>query len=386
MRAVTETGITSRRRVAGRLRSTCLASVLVLGFSYGSSATAVAGGTWAGSPQPHAHSAASALADLTGTWENIANTHGSPPWQLVASNGLQALEAHWHGGPGYHENLVGEFHGTLSADGTSYKGPYSITEADPLHPSTGTATFTIQNANRIKLDIGAESIVFTRLGGAPSQTPAPTVVPAPSGWDATTAAVGAVPGGAAVNTSPALGTAKQVTMVAAGLSVEDAVVLAGLKHACYEDFVSALFGIKEKGDYRRAANGRLELYWERHVTSLSTALSNLALCLAIVEALEAAASAASVPHAAPHAARTGCRNVAVTASLNPRGRKPRIKSLHFGAGKLHVSCKTVPGAIAVTYKSSVPLRTLVGPRLQVGVAFGKRDSAGEPVAFSYHKG
>jgi hypothetical protein len=42
-----------------------------------------------------------------------------------------------------------------------------------------------------------------------------------------------------------------------------------------------------------------------------------------------------------------------------RGRKPRIRSLHFGAGKLHVSCKTVPGAIAVTYKSGVPLRTLV---------------------------
>jgi hypothetical protein len=49
-------------------------------------------------------------------------------------------------------------------------------------------------------------------------------------------------------------------------------------------------------------------------------------------------------------------------------------------------CKTVPSAIAVTYKSSVPLRTLVGPRLQVGVAFSTKDSAGEPVAFSYHKG
>jgi hypothetical protein len=386
MRAVRKAGITSERRVARRLRSACLATALVLGLSYGSSATAVAGGTWAGSPAPRAHSAASAVPDLTGTWENIANTHGSPPWQLVASNGLKNLEAHWHGGPGYHEHLVGELHGTLSADGTYYEGPYSITEADPLHPSTGTAKFTIQNANRIKLDIGAESIVFTRLGAAPSQTPAPTVVPAPNGWDATTAAIGAVPGRAAVNTSPPLGTAKQVTMVAAGLSVEDAVVLAGLKHACYADFLNQILSVKYTTKLREAADHHFEEKEERLVTSLGTALSNLALCLVIVEAMTAAASSASVPHAGAHAARTGCRSVAVATVLNPRGRKPRIKSLHFSAGKLHVSCKTVPGAIAVTYKSSVPLRTLVGPRLQVGVAFSKKDSAGEPVSFSYHKG
>src|ERR1700730_3011265 len=183
MGTVAETGITGKRRVARRLPSTCLAGVLVLGLSYGSSVTAVAGGTWAGSPEPRAHSASSAVPDLTGTWENVKNTHGSPPWQLVASNGLKNLEAHWHGGPGYHEHLSGEFHGTLSPDGTYYEGPYSISEETP-HPSTGTAKFTIQTSNRIKVDIGTESIVFTRLGAAPSPSPTgvtPISTPPPIG-------------------------------------------------------------------------------------------------------------------------------------------------------------------------------------------------------------
>jgi hypothetical protein len=171
---------------------------------------ATGAGAWAGSTAPRAHSAENAVPDLTGTWENIANTHGSPPWLLNASNGLKNLEAHWHGGPGYHENLSGEFHGTLSADGTSYEGPYSITEADPNHPSTGAAKFTIQNANRIKLDIGAESIVFTRLGAALSPSPgAVTPTSTPPALGKTTLYEAPAPGATASNPLPRVAAVKE---------------------------------------------------------------------------------------------------------------------------------------------------------------------------------
>ena len=130
---------------------------------------ATGAGAFTGSPEPRAHNAANAVPDLTGTWEPVKSPHGTPPWQLTASNGLKNLEAHWHGGPGPHETLVGEFHGTLSATGTLYEGPYKITEAGNPNPSEGTAKFVlIEGANRIKLYIGTEEIVFSRLGAAPS--------------------------------------------------------------------------------------------------------------------------------------------------------------------------------------------------------------------------
>jgi hypothetical protein len=66
---------------------------------------------------------------------------------------------------------------------------------------------------------------------------------------------------------------------------------------------------------------------------------------------------------------TDCGGPSVRFALKGHGRKTKIKSVHVRAGKLHVSCAITTGGIAVTFstRSSKPLRTLVGARLQVAV-------------------
>jgi hypothetical protein len=85
---------------------------------------------------------------------------------------------------------------------------------------------------------------------------------------------------------------------------------------------------------------------------------------------------------------TDCGGPSVSFALKGHGRKTKIKSVHVGAGKLHVSCAITTGGIAVTFstRSSKPLRALVGARLQLAVLRGKHDAPGGQLSFSYHKG
>jgi hypothetical protein len=160
------------RRSIGTWRALCgiAFSLLTLGVATGA-------GAWAVSPSPHAHTAQT-VPDLTGKWSNRADKSGSPPWQLTSSNTLQTLNAKWSGGPG-HSQLRGSFEGTLSQSGgvAVYSGPYKITE--PPNPNTfaGTAYFTIENANQIKIDIGAEKLIFIRVAGTARPEVTPTSTP-----------------------------------------------------------------------------------------------------------------------------------------------------------------------------------------------------------------
>jgi hypothetical protein len=116
--------------------------------------------------------------DLTGMWRNRADKLGSPPWQLTTSNNLQTLNANWSGGPG-HSKLRGAFEGTLSQSGGAavYSGHYKVTEEPNPNASEGTAYFTLESANQIKIDIGAENLIFIRVGGTSQPAVTPTSTP-----------------------------------------------------------------------------------------------------------------------------------------------------------------------------------------------------------------
>jgi hypothetical protein len=396
--AVTETGISSKGRVARGLRVACLMSGLLLALSCGSSVTAVAGETWAGSHELHAHSAESTVPDLTGTWENIANAHGSPPWRLTASNGLKNLEAHWHGGPGYHENLVGEFHGTLSADGIHYEGRYSITEGDPLHPSTGTAKFTIQNANRIKLDIGAEGIVFVRLGAppVPSPSPAPKVelVETPSALGQTVTAPAPPPGSAALTSSPALAGLGAVEAKVGGLSPNDTVfvatALAAVRAHVEQECFLMTTRILVKHIEDEAVKGKLELQSQIDKFSEEYGQKFLLFSAYCVAAnYDREFERALNKDAMASAASSRCPVLPVALAARRSHGKTHLTSARIRRAKgVSVSCSTSGGAVKlrIASKSGKPLRKYLGSRLVLGVARGSSDPTGGQLSFSYHKG
>jgi hypothetical protein len=114
-------------------------------------------------------SPASGPPDLTGAWRNVQDPVSAPAWQLTTSNDRQTLDVTWTGGAG-HPNLRGSFHGTLATvNGKSvYSGSFHIVE-ESVHVD-GTATFTIDTANRIEIDLrpngsGQPShYVFARVG------------------------------------------------------------------------------------------------------------------------------------------------------------------------------------------------------------------------------
>ncbi len=87
--------------------------------------------------------------DITGSWANKQAPTVGPPWQLTTSNGRQTLDATWTGGPG-HGGLRGSFHGSLTA-ANAYTGTFRVTEASTV--VTGTATFTIESASQIEIDL-----------------------------------------------------------------------------------------------------------------------------------------------------------------------------------------------------------------------------------------
>jgi hypothetical protein len=97
--------------------------------------------------------------DLTGAWRNRDDLV-SPAWQLTVSGDRQTLDASWTGGPG-HTGLRGSFHGALTQSGGSYayQGTFQVTEGATV--STGPASFTIDNANQIEVNLQAN-------GGQPS--------------------------------------------------------------------------------------------------------------------------------------------------------------------------------------------------------------------------
>jgi hypothetical protein len=188
-----------------------------------------------------------------------------------------------------------------------------------------------------------------------------------------------------MNSSPLLGNATSVTATELGLTPEDYVVLAGLKHSCYASFVLGLLGTRKRvSGYQ---GGILKSYDQLVGLNIPELLANLEFCLAFVDVLAAAASTASVAHPAAVASQAGCGAADVRFVLRGQGRATKITGFHVGAGQLHVSCATVAGGLALTFSTaaSTPLRTLVGPRLQLAVLRGKHDAAGGRLSFSYHK-
>jgi hypothetical protein len=326
--------------------------------------------------------AAASANTRSGTWDRAGVGNFD-----ITQNGT-AITGAWHWGTG------GTLQGTLQPDGsvvgTWSGGSSSVTSGsinwNPLSADGKSFTGTTSYGSETRSWGGAcVSGPCTNNGtAAPSPAPTVVVVPPASQWGAAVAGtVGS--GGAAMNSSPLLGNATSVTATELGLTPEDYVVLAGLKHSCYASFVLGLLGTRKRvSGYQ---GGILKSYDQLVGLNIPELLANLEFCLAFVDVLAAAASTASVAHPAAVASQAGCGAADVRFVLRGQGRATKITGFHVGAGQLHVSCATVAGGLALTFSTaaSTPLRTLVGPRLQLAVLRGKHDAAGGRLSFSYHK-
>ena len=256
-------------------------------------------------------------------------------------------------------------------------GPHET--AVTLLPNDGRpgATATVQ------IGFGAGFVTYTYEAGGAAAIPPPVVAPTPTAFDQKVSVPAPAPGGVALGKSPPLGNAKSVTATTGGLTVEDVQVIAGLRHACYADFITGLSLTRKFQPTLKIVNGRIEheLFTdiEANVPQL---LSNLAFCLAFVDAFETAARASARSAVAVDAA--ACHGFGATVTKVGHRAKNRL----IRTGALRVRCKRVAGGLAVTYstRSHQPLRRIVGSRLRVGVFRGAKDPAGGQLTFSYHKG
>ena len=261
------------------------------------------------------------------------------------------------------------------------------------YESSDTLTITIR-------EVGGAEITYVYKRAAPAcpgsganasaeeKCPEVKSIPAPAGFDTTISRPAPAPGDAAATKSPPLGDAKTVTATVQGLSAEDAVVLAGLKKACYSNFVRALTPPKEAKI--RIIKDRIESYYEQPEVDVPKALSDLTFCLAFAEALVIEAANSSTNGSDPGAAgaRARCRGAGVKYTLEGTGRNTKVKSLRLTSGKLRVSCKRVRNGLKIKYstESGGPLRRAVGKRLRLVVMRSEDDPPGGKLSFRYHKG
>jgi len=305
--------------------------------------------------------------DLTGYWRNKPDTV-SPPWHLVASNSLLTLDATWTGGAG-HTGLHGSFHGSLFLTGGVYEydGSFYVTETGNPNPSSGSATFTIDNANQIRIDFqGAnpQHYVFVRVGASAEIVPQPAsgateAVQSPSDLPATATS-------ASVDVSSSSGNLSG-DAVAAGGDVET-FQQTKTRVGQFVAFCWLTYDFKDK-------NG--------NVKNLSPA-QQLIACSALARLLIIASHRFAVsaqPLASPNAlalqsgavplsaANRGCRELVIP--IGVRTSKGRIVSIgkakhaSLTASSVRYSCSVSGGTVKITIKGHKSLRKSLGKRLQL---------------------
>jgi len=322
--------------------------------------------------------------DLTGYWRNKYDT-SSPPWRLVASNGLQTLDATWTGGPG-HTGLHGSSQGSLALVGGvyDYTGPFVVTEAGTT--VNGTMTFTIVTANQIGIDIYANGklpqfYTFVRVGGSAEAVPQP----APGATEAIQSPqdLSANADTASVDVSSSSGDLSGDAVAAQGDVATDKQLSRALG-----DLVAWCWLTVDFHD----ANG--------NVIDVSPALQ-LKACTVLIRSLVFGGKpyAATVgspnpfalqsdPAVLSSAAGRGCRELAIPIDI--RTRKGRIltigkaKHAKLTASSVRYTCSASGGTVKITIKAHKSLRKALGKRLHpVVVRAGQAPPASGNLTFTF---
>jgi hypothetical protein len=366
-------GISGRGRVAQALRATCFASIVALALSCTSSASAALADTW------------------EGTWERTE----LPGKHLFLTQTGSAVSGSYDWNDASGRVLEGKVSGATLTAGfkeTHYEGSFILTLAGKRFSGSYTGK-NRDTGGSIEGPFDGTCVAGACLAnGAPlpeSGAPAPTVVAAPSSWNATSAAVGVLPGGAAASASPPLGNTLRATATAYGLDPED-VAYALLKSAKAYCYLKAARRLAQAAYHDQA-----ELLTLKERDALQPALLNVGFfevgfeltdCLALAEravAEELAATASVHPTAAAACPLTG-----VQIKAKRINGKRRTVGFAIASDKdVAVSCSYKAGVLTlrVASRSGKPLRRLIGPRLAIGVAHSRRRPT-EKVSFRYHKG
>jgi hypothetical protein len=348
-----------------------------------------AGGAVALANSHDVHGAGVTVPDLTGLWRNVNDPSSAPAWQLTASNGRQTLDATWRGSTATgHPDLRGTFHTTLTQSNV-YTGRYHVTE-DAV-TSDGDMTVKVDSANQIEFTLqpdgggAAQNYTFRRVGNAP---PSIGVARTPA-FDLFGTVAAPPPGGEAVDASPQLGNATDVTATETGVSPDDvafyaAAVIQIARHLCYLEAFRNL-----ASSVRGAKPGTVDTltYIRALEEGGADVFLDVAACMASADTIGNVLDSliATTPAAAAQQAASACRTTPVTLTVRSR----RVRKLSVGGIKgVSVRCTLNSGTLKlrVHSKSGKPLRKLVGKRLFVGVRRSKHDSAGGQMGFMFHKG
>ena len=324
------------------------------------------------------------VSDLTGSW---TDSNGSP-YQLQSSSDRRTLTASWHG-TGTHSTRTGSFNGTLNSAGTAYTGPMQVSEAG--NPAVnGTMTMTIVSANELSVSYQQDNGVsgnFTLKRSAPAPSAVSIRVARTPAFDALATVPAPPPGGEAVDASPQIGNATDVTATETGVSDNDvafyaAAVVVLTRNYCYAEALKELaFSV------HGAKPGNVDTlsYINAIETGGADVFIQVAACMASADTFGKVLDQLAQPAAAPVTAATACRTTPVTLTV----KKKRVRKLKVGGIKgVSVKCTHNAGVlkIRVHSKSGKPLRKLVGKRLMVGVRRSSHDAAGGQLGFMFHKG
>jgi hypothetical protein len=381
------------RKPARRRRLITLACGLVLlGLACVGGALASAG--------PQARIAQS-VPDLTGSWRNQADPNSAPPWRLTASNGLGTLDATWMGSTANgHPDLRGSFHTTLmQSGGTSfYQGPYRITEGS-TPASTGTITVKIDSANQIEFTLqrdngGQEKYTFIRVSGSFTPPAAIAVAPTAALFGAVVVVNAPAPGDEGADMSPPLGNATSADASVTGVSPDDvtfyaAAVVVLARQYCYVQAIKKVTAAFKANPFGIVSSVEAEagpVYDLLKLTSTAILL-NAASCMADASTISTVLDRLNSGTSAGVHAAAACGVTPFTIRLRSGKGKPRPKNVQVATRKgLSVRCTRSGGTVKFHVAStSGPLRKLVGPRLIVGIARSRHDSAGGKLSFSFHK-
>jgi hypothetical protein len=287
-------------------------------------------------------------------------------------------------------------YGTGCADGDHAAVAVSL---QPNETKTVTQEFLIQgDPGKVTITTTApQNVVYTYSAGSPSggtPPPPPVLVPAAPAFDQPETVTDPPPGGSALVTSPALAAFGVVTAGVSGVSQTD-LLIAAARHECFVNFTKNLFDqMKRTGP---SDLKELAAEWQANMIAMkfqsdtpeSFPFRQLAQCVAFVDAVEA------VLKVSPSAdiASASCPAMApIKLSISGSGAAGRLRSFHIGSANdkhepLRVSCtrRAASLAISVAARSKhASLRTIVGPRLRIGIVRSRRDAAGGQLSVTFH--
>jgi hypothetical protein len=357
---------------------------------------ACVGGALASS-RTQVHSAQS-VPDLTGSWHNKADSSG-PNWQLKAFNGLQNLNATWTGGAG-HPDLRGHFETTLNQAGGFYEGPYHVDE-DTVHAS-GTITVVIDSANQIEFSLQSDSggqptkYIFIRVSGRAMPPAAIDVPPAFAAFGAPVGEPEPAPGDEGADVSAPLGNATSADASVTGVSPDDvtfyaAAVIQIARQYCYVQAIKKVTAAFKANPLGIVSSVKAEAgpVYDLLKLASSAIIVNAAACMADASTISTVLDLASFGTTSSRVqAAASCGVTPFTNTLKSSKGKPKVKKVQIAKRPgLSVRCTRSGGTVTMHLASTSgkPLSKLIGPRLIVGIARSRHDTAGGQLSFLFKK-